>query len=680
MIFSWTSPALPHLTGSASNFPVTELQGAWIASLVGCGTVSGFLLNPLLISNFGSKRTLIFLAAPEIISWAVIYLGKNWLLICFARIIGGFGYGAGLCSTAIYLSEIGDKRTRGIFLTLIKMSINIGIFISMFLGAFLSYDTMNLILMMVPIIFVVTFSSMPDAKDFQVDDFEDDQNCMAKFSDINDLQKHSDPKEMLNGTKKHLDAKEITNGIKKHSDNKIISSGTKLHSNVPCTESVTGLKKYFPGSNSFGDTENDFKKHSDSFMEDVVNSSKIANDATKAKISEQHPSHSDKNANLYQHSDDPEEVINGTSKHLDPREITNGTQKHSEILCTEHSQVPTELTNTDILKEDTVILLQNNTIVLVNNDTVDVVESKSIDFLNEQTSTLILDENFSKQHLDLNKETTCPRNSNSAESIRLLTRTSETILTPDMEPVQGENKTFEEEISQLLESSAPSTSVHKEKIYLQLFTLKNNRNALIIIMLAALTDIFSGHMVVVTYTQQIFEYSGASLKPEYAALILAILKIIASLISTVVVEKFGRRSLFLSTGIIAGLSQATVGLFFYLKLYLKINIHTITWLPLLGVSMYEVIGSIGLSSLYYVYQGELFADDVKYLGVTCTNISYEIITFFLKLYFQIVIDSIGIYSLFFGFGISCIIGSILVYWISPETKGKSKDEIQKLLS
>lgn len=581
MIFSWTSPALPHLTGSASNFPVTELQGAWIASLVGCGTVSGFLLNPLFISNLGSKRTLLFLAAPEILSWAIIYLSKNWILLCFARIIGGFGYGAGLCSTAIYLSEIGNKRTRGIFLTLIKMSINIGIFISMFLGAFFSYDTMNLILMMVPIIFVVAFSSMPDAKDFQVDDFEDDQNCMAKFSDTNDLQKHSDSKEILNGIKKHLDPKEITNG---------------------------------------------------------------------------------------------------TKRQLDPREIISDSQKHSEILSIKDSQVLNVMANTGILKEDNVILLQNNTIVLVNNDTVDVVESKSIDFLNKQTSTLIVDENFQKQHLDLNNESTSPRNSNTEESIRLLTKTSETILTSDMEPALDQNKTFEEEISQLLETSVFNSSVKKRNIYLQLFTLKNNRYALSIIMLAALTDIFSGHMVVVTYTQKIFEYSGASLKPEYSALILAILKIIASLISTVIVEKFGRRSLFLSTGIIAGISQASVGLFFYLKLYLKIDIHTITWLPLLGVSMYEVIGSIGLSSLYYVYQGELFADDVKFLGVTCTNISYEIITFFLKLYFQIVINSIGIYSLFFGFGISCIIGSFLVYWISPETKGKSKDEIQKLLS
>lgn len=614
MIFSWTSPSLPHLTSSASTYPVSEIQGALIASIVGCGTISGFLINPILINKLGSKRTLLFLSAPEILSWCIIYFCRNWLLLCLARIIGGFGYGAGLCSTAIYLSEIGDKRTRGIFLTLIKMSINIGIFISMFLGAFLSYDTMNLVLMTIPIVFVVTFYSMPDVEEFKdeivennftkiKDDFKECEN-----SSRGNLKKNCDPKKDL------ADFGQSPNGFRENADGSKNNSKEFHELSVELKKDSNGFKKF-----------ESRKNHQNDFTE-------IDNEANASGC---------KSSNVLKTTNSTEDV-NTSNEILQETKI-----KDNKVM--------------DVVKEDTVIVLQNNTIVLVNDDTVDVIESRTIDFLNENISCL-------NENLPTNSEYT---------QISPKEKRNEDAATENASKIE----TFEEEILHLLDSSSSSSKRKSSKnIWWKLFFLKNNRNALLIIIVASLTDIFSGHMAIVTYTQQIFQYSGASLKPEYAALILAVLKIIASLISTIVVENVGRRNLFLTTGILAGLSQGLVGLFFFLKFYLKMEIPKISWLPLLGVSMYEVIGSVGLSSLYYVYQGELFSDEVKGLGVTLTNISYEVITFFIKLYFQIVIDTIGIYSVFFGFGICCIIGSCLVFWISPETKGKSKEEIQILLS
>ena len=200
-----------------------------------------------------------------------------------------------------------------------------------------------------------------------------------------------------------------------------------------------------------------------------------------------------------------------------------------------------------------------------------------------------------------------------------------------------------------------------------------------IISLVSLTDICSGHMAIISYTQQIFDYSGATLKAEHAALILSVLKIVASLISTLVVKRFKRRVLFLSAGIFAGLAQGFVGLFFFLKMYLEVDISYITWMPLFGVLLYEFVESVGLGNFYFIYQGELFANDVKRVGVTCTNIFYESVTFLMRFQFQMVIDAFVIYTLFWGFVICSVIGSCFTYRISPETKGKSSEEIQNLL-
>ena len=158
------------MTSSESQFSVSAIQGAWIASLSGCGTIIGYLLNTILIDRLGRKRTLLLLAMPQILSWILIYLGRNWIILCLARVIGGIGYGGGLCATAVCLAEIGNQNSRGVFLSLIKLSLKIGIFITMFLGAFLSYNTMNLVLLGIPIIFIVSFSYIPDNNQFGVEE------------------------------------------------------------------------------------------------------------------------------------------------------------------------------------------------------------------------------------------------------------------------------------------------------------------------------------------------------------------------------------------------------------------------------------------------------------------------------------------------------------------------------
>lgn len=142
------------------------MQGAWIASLLSFGIIAGYLLNPVLIDSLGPKRTLLLLAAPQISSCLLVYFGRSWIVLCCARIIGGIGYGGGLCSTAVYVSQIGDENNRGFFLTFVKMFFNIGVFVTMIFGAFMSYNTMNLAILGIPVLFVVLFIFMPDTDQF----------------------------------------------------------------------------------------------------------------------------------------------------------------------------------------------------------------------------------------------------------------------------------------------------------------------------------------------------------------------------------------------------------------------------------------------------------------------------------------------------------------------------------
>ena len=398
---SWTSPALPHLTSEKSEFPVTETQGAWIASLVNVGMIFGYIINALIIDKIGRKKTLLVLSIPQITACISIVLARNWVVLYISRIIIGIGYGGGLCATNTYLGEIGSQNNRGIFLSLIKLSLNFGIFFVMFLGAYLTYNTMNLVLLSLPLIFIVSFPFMPDSFHF-------------------------------------LERK-----------------GETLY--------------------NWNDNEK--------------NESRLKN----------------------------------------------------------------------------------------------------------------------------------------------------------------------------------------------LFCVTKNRKALIIVCLIFATENLSGHGAVMAYTQEIFDYSPSSISAEYATLIFGGAKIIATLFSTQIIERVDRKVLFLGSGILATMAQLISAIFFLMKFNFKVDVSSVSWVPIFAITTYEFVGNIGIGSMGFVYSGELFSPDVRGLGTTFTYIVFDGISFLVKLQFYAVVHTIGISGTFFLFSALCIIGTGIVFYIAPETRGKSLEEIQKIL-
>lgn len=184
-IMSWTSPALTYLKSDESEISITKEQTSWIAPLLPIGLIIGNFLNPIFINRIGRKWTLMLFALPQIISWLIIYCTKSHNAIYLARIMGGIGYGGGVCAVTVYLSEIGTPKNRGIFLTMVKFSLSLGIFFTLLLGATLSYNYMNLGHLMMPIIFLCLFFFLPDSIYF----LEKNKNTSYLLNDITDVKK-----------------------------------------------------------------------------------------------------------------------------------------------------------------------------------------------------------------------------------------------------------------------------------------------------------------------------------------------------------------------------------------------------------------------------------------------------------------------------------------------------------
>lgn len=212
------------------------------------------------------------------------------------------------------------------------------------------------------------------------------------------------------------------------------------------------------------------------------------------------------------------------------------------------------------------------------------------------------------------------------------------------------------------------------------FCNKVNRRAMIIVLVAFFAKHYSGYLTILAYTQDIFTYSGFSLKPELSSIVVACIKVLSGLLGVKIVDKLGRRILMLYTGIFASLSLGIIATFFLLKFYLKMeNLSYISWLPLFALILYQVVCSFGIASIPNILMGELFPSEIKGMAMCCAFVIIDIYTFPVTLGFQPLNSVLGVYSTFYMFSVCCLIGTIIVYKIAPETKGKSLQEIQNLL-
>lgn len=518
---TWTSPSIPYLTSGNSPIPLSKEQSDIVSSLLTVGYITGYIMNPFIIEQFGSKRTLLIYTIPQMLAWILINLAQSPITLYIARIFKGMGYGAAICALTIYLSEIGTSKTRGIFISYLNLAMGLGFFLVMLFGAYIPYKYMNLILLASPIIFAITFIFMPEASFFSENQIKKEKENIGEDLKSIDCERH-----------------------------------------ILMNQGMMSLKQIEI-------------KHSDIFFK-------------KEEEEEE---------NVFKKAENP--------------------GKHNSSLKLNY-------------------------------------EDKNL-----QTKT---DKNFQVEHIK-----------DKSFQIKTLQDKNFQIETFEYENLKNENPLTSKNF--LLKNEKSSW---KNCRFLKMIATRNNRKALIITVSLAAQDVLSGHMVVWTFTQQLLTNKESSIDSEKATMFLALAKIIASGISAKIIEKTGRRNILFATSIIGTLSNIMLCAFFFIE-ERNFNISMFTWLPCFILTCYELAMSIGCSNFFYVYQAELFTIDVKSMGVMFCKVSYMAFSYFCLFRFQVLMASIGRGMIYLIFSIFSIILSIFVFSITPETQGKSNEEIQIVL-
>ncbi|XP_011313990.1 facilitated trehalose transporter Tret1 isoform X1 [Fopius arisanus] len=159
----WTSPVIPMYHLEDSPVPITDDEGAWIASafMLGCGI--GPIMS-LLVANIAGRKTLLTaVGAPWIIGWIIIIFAESpWELI-ISRFISGTGTGVIFSVLPMYLGEIAPANIRGILLTAITMTSRFGILFGYAVCPFVTIKMSAMISLIFPIIYVCCFIWLPES-------------------------------------------------------------------------------------------------------------------------------------------------------------------------------------------------------------------------------------------------------------------------------------------------------------------------------------------------------------------------------------------------------------------------------------------------------------------------------------------------------------------------------------
>ncbi|XP_055375650.1 facilitated trehalose transporter Tret1-like [Condylostylus longicornis] len=211
------------------------------------------------------------------------------------------------------------------------------------------------------------------------------------------------------------------------------------------------------------------------------------------------------------------------------------------------------------------------------------------------------------------------------------------------------------------------------------FTTKPALKAFVIgVALMALNQ-FCGCFAMINYTATIFVKAGSTLSPNISSIIVALIQLIGSYFSVILVERAGRKLLIAGSAFGTGIGHLCMGTFILLDNMPGYDVSGYRWVPLACFSFIIFIVSWGVSTLPFLLVSELCPPKIREIVLSvCISVLWFFAFFIIK-YLSVIVDAMGLHGALFIFSACSFTGGIFVLAFVPETKGKSIDEIIAML-
>jgi hypothetical protein len=129
-----------------------------------------------------------------------------------------------------------------------------------------------------------------------------------------------------------------------------------------------------------------------------------------------------------------------------------------------------------------------------------------------------------------------------------------------------------------------------------------------------------------SYTATIFEESGSSFSPNFSSILVAIVQIFGNVCSIFLVERAGRKFLFVMSYLGCGSGLAVLGTFTYLKTHgYEIALDPrLQWIPLVSFSFVIFISNCGFMAISFLYIAEVTPRKVlPLISTVCLTLAWS---------------------------------------------------------
>lgn len=164
-VYGWYTTCISRLQHETikARVPFNTDEGGWLLYLTVVGSMIGPFIGAAMSDSIGRKKTLLISSLYFIIGWVIIIFANNVPTYYVARFIQGIGVGVSYTANPMYVSEIADINIRGALGTLIATNVFTGSLFACAVGPFVTIETLTMILLVIPLLFLTTFIWFPES-------------------------------------------------------------------------------------------------------------------------------------------------------------------------------------------------------------------------------------------------------------------------------------------------------------------------------------------------------------------------------------------------------------------------------------------------------------------------------------------------------------------------------------
>ncbi|XP_044764963.1 facilitated trehalose transporter Tret1-like isoform X2 [Coccinella septempunctata] len=246
-----------------------------------------------------------------------------------------------------------------------------------------------------------------------------------------------------------------------------------------------------------------------------------------------------------------------------------------------------------------------------------------------------------------------------------------------LEWLRGNKQDITKEFDDLVRNQKEQV-LKNEKIS-DVFT-RSNFKPLTICLTLMIFQQFSGINAVIFYTTSIFRASKSTLEPEICTIIIGVVNVCSTFIANALIDRLGRKMLLYISSVSMAVCLGTLGFYYYFKDVTNMDVTDYGFVPLASLIVFALGFSLGFGPIPWLMMGEILPAKIRGPAASIVTAFNWASTFVVTTTFPIMNKSLGSCYTFWFYGLMVVLGFIFTVICVPETRGKSLEDIERLMS